>query len=251
MNNRYELTTKESRSVIKNAKALYNSKAIDTREKALAYALDTYGQGAKTSVFVAYIGYMIDLDAAQTVTYYLQQYARFKKWAYECLNDKGALADLFEVLIRIASKRNYNLVHISDLHVKTANTHDIILNGVPYEIGSNGKTWTQATMTDYMNGDFNGVIYGMYDKETMYDVISCINRGEIKNAVNTIASNCVIFENKYDFLNAIQTLTRGAGITYKATLGIVQSVYNDSKLRAFINAIGTEKFICYSDVYHI
>ena len=249
-NNGYILTSTESRKATRKALALYAA-GITSAKQAVEYCNDNGIGQAEQSIIVAYISYRYAMDNTTTVTEYLKQYADFKLWACECLNDFGALNDLFECLIRIASKRNFNLVKLSDIRVKTASQTDITLNGVKYEIASNGKTWTQGTQTDYMSGNFVGVIYGVFEKQDMIYAIDCIKQGNVKTAVNYIASLACIWTEKHNFQYAMDSLTRGKGITYKPCLGRPQTVYNAGKYKAFVDAIGTIDFICYGNLYHI
>jgi hypothetical protein len=178
---------------------------------------------------------------------YLSIYAETKSQNEILLDDFGAFGDLFEVLVRCAFVKKLSLVRSSMLHVKKATVTDMISKKYgKIEIGHNGKTFTQGTLFDYMAGDFNAVVYGMYsldDKEKIYDY--CINK-KYDNAIDYILNYTCFWSDKYTFLHDMDNLSRGKGIGVKGEN--VQVYYNDGKYNSFQMAIESGLFHTLSEI---
>lgn len=182
-----------------------------------------------------------------TVSEYIAFLAEHKENNESDRNDYGAFGDLIEILARCALVKNLNLVQYSMLSVKSIFENDIVSRkyGV-LEVGHNGKTLTYGNLFDYMQGDYKGVIYGVfddYDKQNIYDYCKA---QQIKKAVDYVASYMVLWADKYTFRADMDNLSRGKGITVKPCGP--QVVYNPSKYAAFQNAIEAGTFKTLSDV---
>ena len=172
---------------------------------------------------------------------YIRLFAQVKQENSILRNDFGAFGDLFELIIRLALVKNVNLINWRMLTVKAINESDIVSKRFGnIEVGHNGKTWTQATLYDYMEGDFCAVIYGVFSEEDKRDIFELCQAGQIVEAIEYACSYAVLWTDKYQYLNDMNNLTRGKGLTVKS--GNVQTVYNESKRAAFIDAIESGKF---------
>ena len=188
----------------------------------------------------------IDVSAI-TVCKYIRFYAEQKRNNTEELNDYGAFGDLFELLVRLAFIGNLTLVRSSSLHVKEQAKTDIVSNRYgKIEVGHNGKTWSKATVFNFMNGEFDSVVYGMFsafDRQQIYSLCAC---GNIEQAVKYVKEYSCFWSDKNQYLADMDNLSRGKGLTIKA--GCVQTVYNDSKYQAFNAAIEEKRFTTLSDI---
>ena len=183
------------------------------------------------------------------VTEYIAMLASAKQENEKSLKDFGAFGDLFEILVRCAMIRNINLVKWSALSVKDVKHADIVSKrfGI-IEVGHNGKTLTFGTLVDYMEGDYNAFVYGVFsdeDKETVYKL--CIDKNYDK-AIDYVTSYSVYWSDKYKFQNDMDSLTRGKGITVKGEN--VQVVYNSGKYNAFVDAIENGTFTSLYETLH-
>ncbi len=172
---------------------------------------------------------------------YIQLYAQHKQAQYNERNDFGAFGDLLEVLARIAIIGNLNLIKAQHLNVKALFKNDIISKryGI-IEVAHNGKTWNSGTALNPIEGDYTSVIYGVFDAYTQNQVFNaCINRN-IKQAIAIVRAYCVYWHDKKDFLNDMESLTRGKFFTIKSCK--VMNQYNQSKHNAFIRAIENGTF---------
>lgn len=167
---------------------------------------------------------------------YLAMLAQAKEENELNICDLGAFGDLFEILVRCAFMKKLSLVTWSALSVKDILTCDIVSKKYgKIEVGHNGKTLTYGTLFDYMSGDYDGIVYGVFseeDKKTVYDFLK--NR-QYEKAIETVCAYSVYWSNKYDFQNDMNNLTRGKGITVKSNQ--IQVVYNPGKYNAFVQAI--------------
>lgn len=176
---------------------------------------------------------------------YLSKYAMWKKAERLYNNDYGALSDLIEVCVRLIRRKKVNLIHLNDIAVKplalTTDTFKQALSKADYngkqgiyEIATNGKTFLESTETDYMSGNYQGVIYGVFELEELITIADMLIDGEYQTAFTNIADNMYVWFNKYQFEKDINTVSRGKGITFKPSIGYAQIVYNPSKHSAFI-----------------
>ena len=167
---------------------------------------------------------------------YIAILASVKKENEETLSDYGAFGDLYEVLVRCAFMRKLSLVKWSTLSVKSIEKTDLISKKYGnVEIGHNGKTLSFGTYFDYMAGDYNAFVYGVFTKEDKEEIYSlCINQ-KYEKVIDYITSYSVYWSDKYAFQYDMDNLTRGKGITEKSD-GI-QVVYNSGKHTAFVDAI--------------
>lgn len=172
---------------------------------------------------------------------YISMLSDIKQENMVALNDFGAFGDLLEILVRCAFYRKLSLVRWSALSVKAANQCDIVSRKYgKIEVGHNGKTWTQATVFDYMQGDFNAVVYGVFEDADRKEVFELCKAGKIDKAIEYVCSYCGYWESKYQFHSDMDNLSRGKGIALKG--GNVQAVYNEGKYNFFVQALEEGKF---------
>ena len=152
------------------------------------------------------------------------------------INDFGAFGDLYEILVRCAFMRSLSLVNWTTLAVKPIKEVDIDSKKFGLiEVGHNGKTLTQGTLIDYMEGEYTAVVYGTFSEEDKAKVYEYCKNKELKNAVEYIAQYSGYWSDKYAFQNDMDNLTTGKGITKKGN--DIQVVYNAGKYKAFQNAL--------------
>jgi len=182
-----------------------------------------------------------------TVIDYIAFVAVCKREGYKMDNDKGAFGDLLEVLVRCALVCKFAFIRPSMLYVKDALHNDIISKrfGV-IECGHNGKTWTQATVFDFMAGNFDTVVYGMFDDIDKENIYKLCEKFDIDGAINYVKNYVCVWTDKRQFQSDIDGLTSGKGLTIKA--GKVMSQYNAGKYNAFQQAIENGRFVTLSDV---
>ncbi len=261
MKTRYTLTTLEKNSIrefMDTRITEQDMKHFYTLEKAVVPAVWELVTHYNTVFCVDYIGSYIAYALAYTakkaldvsvitVMSYIHFYADTKRKNEQDISDYGAFGDLLELLVRLAFIGNLHLVHSTALHVKEQAKTDVISSKYgKLEIGHNGKTWTQATVFDFMNGNFEGVVYGMFsdiEKQEIYDLCAC---GKIPMAIQYVKEYMCYWSNKYDYLKDMDNLTRGKGVTIKSNQ--VQTVYNDSKYLAFEQAIENKEFTTLADI---
>lgn len=186
-------------------------------------------------------------DGTLSVADYIGMIASAKEENETIINDFGAFGDLYEILIRCALVRVKNFLKATALYVKPRGECDVISKKYGrLEIGHNGKTLSNGTLFDFMEGDYDGMVYGVFspdDKKVIYDYCQS---GEFGKAMQFACENSVLWLNKYDFQNDMDNLTRGQGIAKKG--GDIQVVFNSGKYDAFINAIEEGKFTSLSDI---
>lgn len=167
---------------------------------------------------------------------YIRMLAEIKEDNETALHDFGAFGDLYEILIRCAFVRKKALLKWSMLSVKQINAVDIVSRKYgKIEVGHNGKTLTFGTMNDFMKGDYDSFVYGVFSEEDKKAIYNLCKNYEYDKAIDYVTSYSVYWASKYQFQKDMDNLTRGQGITAKKC-GI-QIVYNPSKYNAFVNAI--------------
>lgn len=186
-------------------------------------------------------------EGSLSIIDYLKALATIKRINGVMINDYGAFGDMFEILVRLAFVGNVNLFRASQIHVHEMSSYDMISRKYgKIEIGCNGKTFASGTALDYMSGDYNAVVYGVFadvDKQAIYNACE---RGDIQYAIDYVKAYTCIWQDKYQFEHDMQTLTRGKGITIKSGKIMVQ--YNAGKHNAFINAIESGYFTTLADI---
>lgn len=167
---------------------------------------------------------------------YIAMLANVKEENEKTLSDYGAFGDLFEILVRCALLKKITLVNWSALTVKDVKTTDIISKKYgKIEVGHNGKSLTFGTLFDYMAGDYDSVIYGVFSDEDKKIVYALCKEKQYTKVIDYITSYSAYFSDKYDFQNTMDNLTRGKGITAKGS--DVQVVFNPGKYNAFMLAL--------------
>ena len=259
---RYILNTLQKRSLesalIINYESLSTVKAIGNNalqavKKCATFAPDVFPIEGKK----AYIGYTLAfglkkamLESYITVKQGLRLYVLVKKAMAEKNNDYGYFGDILEVLVRCSFIGNIDFIRPDMIHVKEQTEIDIKSKKYgKIEVGHNGKTWNEGTIFDYMAGQFESVVYGVFEDNDKEDIINLIRENNIKQALKYVCSYCGYWSNKYDFLTDINGLSSGKGITIKA--GKIMSQYNASKYKAFIKALENGKIKCLMDIIKI
>jgi hypothetical protein len=204
---------------------------------------DQFPSSPETKEYFSYLAFTLSACAKYGVKTgqlkvidFLAMIADAKEKNETSLHDFGAFGDLFEILVRCAFMKKLSLVTWSALSVKDILTCDMVSKKYGrIEIGHNGKTLTFGTLFDYMSGEYDSIVYGVFsdeDKKMVYDFLK--NR-QYEKAIETVCSYSVYWRSKYDFQKDMDGLTRGKGITVKS--GQVQVVYNPGKYNAFVQAI--------------
>ena len=188
-----------------------------------------------------------NMKKAATWVEYMQGYATFKAATYEKLSDYGAFADLVETTAHLLVNKKIWRVRLSTLHVAKMGSIDLRLNGKKIEVGTNGKSWLESTEEDSMNGRFDSVLYGVFSEEEKQLICQLFIEGQVKKAVATIANMLYYFENKYDFANFINSVSRSSSLVWKKQ-GYFQTVYNPSKHNAFIRKIENDNIPTFADI---
>lgn len=131
---------------------------------------------------------------------YVKSFAEHKQKMYTEKSDYGWFGDLFELLVRILLINSINLVQASALSVAMIGRTDVISKKYGrIEIGHNGKTFSEGTMFDYMAGNYESVIYGMFSEYDKANVCNdCIN-GNVIDALDEIKKHCAVWTDKYQF----------------------------------------------------
>jgi hypothetical protein len=175
------------------------------------------------------------------VTGYIRHYANFKKQCYYRLSDFGAFGDLAETLARLACKPR-NLWSLRDIHVKRAGDVDIVIRGKKFELGTNGKTFSESTENDAMTGKYSAVCYGVFTNDEKRDLFNMAIMTP-DNAIKNFANMFFVFPDKiefYDFMT--QKIDNKPWFKFKPNTGRWQIVYYDSR---------AAKFIAKTDEYNI
>ena len=165
--------------------------------------------------------------------------------------DFGAFGDLLEVLARAALLPNKNLLNWSHISVKQVLNSDIISRKYGrLEVGHNQKTWNEASLQDYMSGKYQAIIYGMFDVDCKQNIYTlCVNR-QVEEAITYVKNYCVMYRNKYDFLEFTHTLAKNGIFRAKITKArglLIQNDYNASIERKFFAAIENGEVVAMID----
>lgn len=261
MKTRYCMNTLEKNTV----KAFLDANITDTdlqsfevlniKVCALISALiDSYSNVFNINYYTVYIAYALSYTAKKaldistlTVCDYIRFVAQHKRINEVDINDFGAFGDLLELLVRLAFIGNISLVRSNSLHVKGQSKTDIVSKKYgKIEVGHNGKSWTKATVFDFMTGDFDSVVYGMFSDIEKSEIYALCEYGNIDKAIEYVKEYTCYWSDKYQYLHDMDNLSRGKGLTIKS--GTVQTVYNDSKYIAFEKAIEDGKFTTLADI---
>lgn len=163
---------------------------------------------------------------------FLREYVAAKFAAYE-QGDRGARGDAVEAVTRYYLKRKF--ITYNDVMTASIEKNDVTSKRLgKVEVGHNGKTFQQAyvpadedknsfTAENYMNGDFQVVVYGAFKKDFTADTL--LNEEKFLGTMR-------VFTNKYEFPQAIagkHGLSSGWNIAHERAT--VQ--YNDSLRHRF------------------
>ena len=236
-------------SIVKNDKTVIDSaeiilkKAHEIMEELKKQFPNLFNEDCYLSAYACTLSMIARKGVKQgtlTIPEFMSYYAQHKVKIGREMQDFGVFGDLLELLVRLAFVPR-SLRKASMLAVKSTDKTDLISKRLgETEIGHNGKSWTQATLFDYMEGKFDAVIYGMFAEEDKNDIFNlCIN-GQYEKAIDYIAEYMCVWPNKYDYLHDMDNLSSGRGIALKGEN--VQTVFNPSKYKAFQNAIENGQF---------
>lgn len=185
-------------------------------------------------------------DGDLLVCEYIGMLADWKASNENKLNDLGAFGDLFEILIRCALVKIKSFIRPTMLSVKKLGESDVTSKKYgKLEIGHNGKTLTFGTLFDYMDGDYDSIIYGVFSDEDKKAVYDYCRQWEFEKAIDYVCEYSVLWENKYDFQKDMDSLTRGKGIAKKGDN--IQVVFNPGKYNAFVQALEDGRFTSLSE----
>lgn len=206
----YSMTTLQSKSILEFVNSMeINLPTLKTDvEKACVKLIkETPKNVFKEEEKAVYIAFMLSAcmkkayqEKKISLSDFVASFASHKRAMATDSNDFGAFGDLYELLVRIALIGKMQLVHAGALSVGKFGKDDVISKkyGI-IEIGHNGKTFTSATVFDYMAGNYQTVIYGMFsdfDKKYIFEL--CEN-GNVKKALIEIKKRTAIWTDKYQF----------------------------------------------------
>lgn len=167
----------------------------------------------------------------------LAQYAAWKIMESRKVNDYGAFGDLLEVATRLILKGQFALMSYNDLHVQKGSKTDITARNIRFELGHNGKTFADSTPDNWVDGPFDGVIYGVFDEMEVQEIYNAASVNDYMKVAELISNCLYVWQEKEDFLSFMLNVgKRSAMITWKATARRAQVVYNPSMHSAFIKA---------------
>ena len=189
------LSTLERRSIISFVRTVINDENAQQKIATYCELIGNENWKEGVSFGIAYYNKEIAKREKKTGKEFLRDYASAKYINETELNDYGAFGDLYECLIRCAIIGNINLFRIDHVHAKKSETSDCMYKGHVVEIGHNGKTWQEATYEDYMAGNFESVIYGVFDKEDKQAIYDLIENGDIKKAIEYALTNSGYWQN--------------------------------------------------------
>lgn len=175
----------------------------------------------------------------------IAQYATFKKATYCKLNDYGAFGDLIETVCRIACKPR-TLVSFNDLHVKRQGNVDITIKNIPFEIGTNGKTFLESTEENSTAGRYQMIAYGVFDNDEKNLIFNLFINGQIEKGIETVANMMYTFS-KQTFIETMENTGRSPMFQFKPSAGHWQVIYNGSKHTAFLKAVESQNIETLAD----
>lgn len=206
--------------------------------KKVTYTMD------KESYFFAYRALLAcglalrALRKAVSLDEYMESYITYKRKAYKKLNDYGAYGDIVETLCHIAIKGYFNRARMENAHVSDIGKFDFSFDNKKVECGINGKTWREGTETNFSAGKYESVVYGMFNTEKMQDIFS---ENTLQDIIINTLQNLYYFPAKDDFFRFMASAgKKSALIQYKAKIGIVQTIYNDSTEKSFLDKVTAE-----------
>lgn len=182
----------------------------------------------------------IAMEKADDVFTYLAAYVNWKTMIFTHLNDYGAIGDAIETCIHLIACRQYWRAKKSVLHVSPVGKHDIVIDGTKYEIAHNGKSWMESTPDNCMSGTFNGVIYGMFSHEDIQTFCDLFHNKQVLEGLQFVSDNMIVFQNKNDYVPFIDGISKGKGIVWKPAINRFQTVFNESKAKAWKRAIDSD-----------
>lgn len=174
-------------------------------------------------------------NGTMPLSLYAYFYCIHKISMFEKLHDFGAWGDILECLTRCALKRNIHLCRITDFHAAGFDKNDIVSKtfGI-VEVGHNGKSLMSSMPNNYMYGDYQTFIYGVFDDLDKSVIMDYITSLKLDRAIQYVSESMRVWRNKYEFIYDINHISKGAGIVWKKSIGAAQIIYNPSKHKAFL-----------------
>ena len=164
----------------------------------------------------------------------LTEYANYKLRRYH-EGDKGALGDLYEVIVKSLVLKSFKF---NDVYVSKVGKADVY-GKQSIEIGHNGKQWQFRKLRDQLRHP-RKVIYGMITIDEFNEIVTLINADAIMQAQAIVMKNSAIFNTEMEYCETMDNLTRGKGLKTVLTKDrgeLTMTIYNDSKRKAFLKAL--------------
>ena len=217
MKHNVSLSTMQARTiiaVIENT-TLSDCNAIETESKRIVNELsEKYENVFPVAMYENFLSFTISKmyqkaykDKIIDLRTFVASFAEKKQSNYDSLQDFGYFGDLLELLVRIMLIGNLNLVQYSALGVAMFGKTDII--SAKYgkvEVGHNGKTFTEGTLFDYMAGNYDCLVYGMFSDIDKAEIIRLCKAKNLEKAITETKKRIAIWKNKNDFPKDINSL---------------------------------------------
>lgn len=129
---------------------------------------------------------------------FIQHYILFKYQRF-LMGDTGAMGDAVENVCHLVAFREMWRTNKIHLHVSAIDKLDITINGIPFEVGHNAKTWN-CIKTEVEHQKHKGVIYGVFDADTMFQIVE-LTKVNPKKAITAFCNRLFVFENKADYFD--------------------------------------------------
>jgi len=253
MENKFENITKaiparKKMEFMRNCRTMESKKAVFDLAKETAEQYQqknnwTKEQTKKVALNLYACGFCVwQMEHAENVFDFMCSYIAWKQRTFEKLNDLGAFGDSIETIVHLVACRKIWRTSKNVLHVSAIGKTDVKINGIRFEVGHNGKTWADSELDEPMKGNFDGVIYGVFDEETTEKIISLFRCGQYMKAIKAVCSRLYVFPDKNDHLDFMQNISRSESIQYKKHLARYMTIYNPSKHYAFLRSIEKSGF---------
>lgn len=137
-------------------------------------------------------------EKAKNPVAYIQNYILFKYQRF-LMGDTGAMGDAVENVCHLVACRELWRTNKSHLHVSEIDKLDITINNIPFEVGHNAKTWN-CLKQDVENQNHKGVIYGVFDADTVLQIVE-LAKVNPKKAITAVCNRLYVFENKAEYFD--------------------------------------------------
>lgn len=229
--------------VVKTCKILLSEIVSDRKEKGLSTTLETatdiFNNLKATGIF-QYALVHSDSIQEHTINYLKFKYNRYVN------GDRGALGDGIEAICHLVACREVWRTKKSVIHVSAVGRVDVTINGIGYEVGHNGKTWTESEYANIGKGTYAGIIYGCVSDEEMKKII-LLTMKDFNNGIKALCNRLFVWQDKSDFFQYMENLGAGQAFQYRESIGNYVSVYNPSRLKMFRKAVKMDKITSLSE----